>query len=212
MAQAAAGGSAATGLQAAAESARQVRAAGRLDTSGLRSPAARRWLAEYYDAWQTASGTTSHDAFLTEAALECMRKFSPTVLTVAMGEIDCAHYGSWSRYVDAIRRTDELTWRLWQATEELSAYRGRTLMLVLPDHGRQLEQPDGPGFVHHSDFYTGDGVDEGCRRVWMLALGLGVTPGRKIDRPTPITAAAAAGLQFLGLRASAGVAPSPMEM
>jgi hypothetical protein len=211
MAQAAASGSAAAGLEAAAESARQVRAAGRLDTSGLRSPAARRWLAEYYEAWRTASGTTSHDAFLTEAALGCMRKFAPNVLTVAMGEIDCAHYGSWSRYVDAIRRTDELTWRLWRASEELSAYRRRTLMLVLPDHGRQLEQPGGPGFVHHSDFYTGEGADEGCRRVWMLALGPAVTPGRMIDRPTPITAAAATGLQFLGLPASEGEAPPARE-
>ena len=29
-------------------------------------------------------------------------------MSVDFGEIDCAHYGSWSRYVEAIRRTDEL--------------------------------------------------------------------------------------------------------
>ena len=119
-------------------------------------------------------------------------------MSVDFGEIDCAHYGSWSRYVDAIRRTDELTHRLWQATRELPEYRRQTLLLVLPDHGRELERPGGPGFIHHSDFYTNEDADEGCRRVWMLAVGPGMQPGRTIDRPTPITAAAGIGLDFLG--------------
>ena len=75
------------------------------------------------------------------APCACMQQFSPQVMSVDFGEIDCAHYGSWSRYVEAIRRTDELTWRLWQAAQSLPAYRGKTLMLVLPDHGRELERP-----------------------------------------------------------------------
>ena len=85
-------------------------------------------------------------------------------------------------------------------------YRGKTLMLILPDHGRELERPGGAGFLHHSDFYTNVGADEGCRRAWMLAVGPGVAAGRTIERPTPITAAAATGLEYLGLRASAGAA------
>ena len=140
-----------------------------------------------------------------------MKRFSPQVMSVDFGEIDCAHYGSWSRYVDAIRRTDALTWRLWQAVDSLPDYRGRTLMLVLPDHGRELERPGGTGFIHHSDFYTGQGADEGCRRVWMLAVGPGVPAGRRSDRRWPITAAAASGLEYLGLRASPGAAPSALE-
>jgi hypothetical protein len=134
------------------------------------------------------------------------------VMAVAYGEIDCAHYGSWSRYVEAIRRTDELTWRLWRATEELDAYRGQTLFLILPDHGRELERPVGSGFIHHSDFYTDEGADEGCRRVWMLALGPRVRAGRRIERPIPITAAAGTGLEYLGLGASAGTAESVLRL
>ena len=80
-------------------------------------------------------------------------------------------------------------------------------MLVLPDHGRQLDGPGSDGFIHHSDFYTNRGADEGCRRVWMLAIGPGMAGGAKIDRPTPITAVAASGLQWLGLRPSPGAAP-----
>ena len=125
-------------------------------------------------------------------------------------EIDCAHYGSWSRYVDAIRRTDALTAQVWKAVGELPAYRDNTLMLVMPDHGRELESGDGWGFIHHSDFYTDKGADEGCRRVWMLALGPGVAAGRRVETPVPLTAAAATGLEFLGLDASRGAAESVM--
>jgi len=126
---------------------------------------------------------------------------------VAFGEIDCAHYGSWSRYVEAISRTDELTWRLWRETRELADYRGRTLMLILPDHGRELDGPGHSGFIHHGDFYTNAGADEGCRRVWMLALGSSVEPGGRIERPIPITSVAATGLEYLGLDV-AGAEPS----
>jgi arylsulfatase A-like enzyme len=141
-----------------------------------------------------------------------MRTFEPDVMAVDFGEIDCAHYGSWSRYVDAIRRTDELTWRIWRATEQLDSYRGRTLLLILPDHGRELDRPGHWGFIHHSDFYTNKGADEGCRRVWMLALGPGVAHGRQIEKPVPITTAAATGLEFLGLEASAGAASSTWDL
>lgn len=197
--------------EAAAACARLARTASRIATGGLRSEAARAWLVEQYQAWRAESGTTSHDAFLARCAGACLKRFSPQVMSVDFGEIDCAHYGSWSRYVEAIRRTDHLTCELWRTVQSLPDYRGKTLMLILPDHGRQLDLPDGTGFIHHSDFYTGEGADEGCRRVWMLAIGPGVPAGQTIDRPAPITAAAATGLEGLGLWASPGAAPSARE-
>jgi hypothetical protein len=208
MRQAAARGSAQAELDAAAECARLARSTSLITTSGLRSPEARRFLEEQYELWKKDSGTTSHDAFLTRLAIASMRTMAPDVMAVAYGEIDCAHYGSWSRYVEAIRRTDELAWQLWRATEDLPAYRGQTLFLILPDHGRELEESGGLGFIHHSDFYTNTGADEGCRRVWMLALGPGVRPGLRVERPVPITAAAPTAAEFLGLGSSPGSAHS----
>ncbi|MBN2476997.1 MAG: twin-arginine translocation signal domain-containing protein [Pirellulales bacterium] len=210
MARAAAGSMHAE-LQAARECARLARSTSRISTAGLRSGGARRWFDRQYRAWKEGTGTTSHDAFLTDAAVACMEEFSPAAISVDFGEIDCAHYGVWSRYVDAIRRTDELTWRLWRAAERLPDYRGNTLMLILPDHGRELDRPGHSGFIHHSNFYTNEGADEGCRRVWMLALGPGIAAGRTIDRPVPITAAAATGLDYLDLPTSPGAAPSVLD-
>jgi len=208
MARAAALGSDEAEREAAAQCAKLARGTSRIATGHLRSPAARSWLGEQFRSWKAQAGTTSHDAFLTDRAIACMERFAPDVISVDYGEIDCAHYGSWSRYVEAIRRTDELTWRLWRATERLDAYRGRTLLLILPDHGRELDRPGRWGFIHHSDFYTNTGADEGCRRVWMLAIGPGIRRGRKVARPVPITAAAATGLEYLGLEASQGAAAS----
>jgi hypothetical protein len=211
MARAAVEGSREAGLVAAAECARLARSASRLATDGLRSGPARRWLDEQYDAWKQAAHSTSHDAFLADLAIRSMQDFAPDVLSVDFGEIDCAHYGSWSRYVAAIRRTDELTWRLWRAAETLPEYRDRTLLLILPDHGRELDRASHSGFIHHSNFYTGEGADEGCRRVWMLALGPGLTGGKVIRQPVPITAAAATGLEYLGIESSPGSHPSVLS-
>jgi hypothetical protein len=188
--------------EAASACARLTRETSRIRTTGIRSGAARTFLNEQYSLWKSSNGTTSHDTFLTDRAIACMQRFAPEVISIDYGEIDCAHYGSWSRYVEAIRRTDELTWRIWRATEELEPYRGKTLLLILPDHGRELDRDGKWGFIHHSNFYTNEGADEGCRRVWMLALGPGVKRGAIIERPVPITTVAATGLEYLGLLAS----------
>ncbi len=211
MRQAAATGSEEEQLRAAGRCGELARTTSRLDPGHLRSSEAQRFVQSGYDRWRGGTGTTSHDVFLTRMAVECMREFAPAVMTVDFGEIDCAHYGSWSRYVDAIRRTDALTAELWQAVQDHDAYRDRTLMLILPDHGRELDRPGCCGFIHHSDFYTGQGADEGCRRVWMLALGPGVAGGRRIDRPVPITAAAATGLEFLDLEPGHNAEPSVLN-
>lgn len=195
-------------LKAARDAARDAKISSSIELGGLRSDDARAFVMREYESWKSREGTSSHDAFLADMAISCMRQFAPDVLVVAFGEIDCAHYGSWSRYVEAIRRTDELTWRIWRASEEIPSYRGRTLMLVAPDHGRELERPGGTGFVHHSDFYTGQRIDEGCRRVWLLAVGPNVPAGAQIAEPLPARAVAATALGYLGLAPSSGVAES----
>jgi hypothetical protein len=195
-------------IEASAFCQRLARKESQIRLDGLRSSEARRFVKAEYGKWRDGAGTTSHDVFLANRAIASLEAFAPDVMTVAFGEIDCAHYGSWSRYTEAIRRTDELTWRIWRAAEELPEYRGRTLLLILPDHGRQLDRQGHWGFIHHSNFYTNEGADEGCRRVWMLALGPGAQCGGRVDRPVPITAAAATGLEFMGLEASAGAEPS----
>jgi hypothetical protein len=212
MQRAASVGSADAEMEASVACAKLARTTSRISKANLHSKQARNFLDSEYDKWKAGSGTTSHDTFLADRAIVCMHTFAPDVMAVDFGEIDCAHYGSWSRYVEAIRRTDELTWRLWKTAGRLEQYRGRTLLLILPDHGRELDRPGRWGFIHHSNFYDNSGADEGCRRVWMVALGPSVKPGRKIERPVPITTVAATGLEYLGLEASASAESSVLNL
>ncbi|MEN8128448.1 MAG: hypothetical protein ABFR90_11705, partial [Planctomycetota bacterium] len=102
MRQSAAAGSTEAQLKAAEQCADLARSQSRISLTGLRSPQARAFVEREYAAWKKDGATTSHDAFLADRAIGCMKTFAPDVMTVAFGEIDCAHYGSWSRYVEAI--------------------------------------------------------------------------------------------------------------
>jgi hypothetical protein len=210
--EAAALGSIEAEMKAAEACAQLARSTSRIRLGGLRSPKALNFIENEYAEWKKLYSTTSHDTFLAERAIAVMNTFSPDVMAVDFGEIDCAHFGSWSRYVDAIRRTDELTWRIWRTAEELPQYKGKTLILILPDHGRELDGPGRWGFIHHSDFYTNTGADEGCRRIWMVALGPSIKSSLRIDKPVPITTVASTGLEYLGLEASAGAEKSVLNL
>jgi arylsulfatase A-like enzyme len=95
-----------------------------------------------------------------------------------MHDIDIAHAGAYSLYVDAIRRTDRLCAELWKVAQSEPEYAGNTTLFILPDFGRDADQDaGGNGFQHHR---TGDAAS---RTTWMLALGAGVRQGVVYDRP-----------------------------
>jgi arylsulfatase A-like enzyme len=111
-------------------------------------------------------------------ARRLMQQESPSLLWITMHDIDIAHAGAYSLYVDAIRRTDRLCAELWKAAQSETEYAGNTTMFILPDFGRDADQDSGGnGFQHHR---TGDAAS---RTTWMLALGAGVREGVVYDRP-----------------------------
>ena len=107
-----------------------------------------------------------------------LKQESPSLLWITMHDIDIAHSGAYSLYVDAIRRTDRLCAELWKAVQSEPEYAGNTTMFILPDFGRDAdEDPGGNGFQHHR---TGDAAS---RTTWMMAMGAGVRPGVVYDNP-----------------------------
>jgi arylsulfatase A-like enzyme len=95
-----------------------------------------------------------------------------------MHDIDVAHTGAYSLYVDAIRRTDRLCAELWSAVQSDPEYAGNTTLFILPDFGRDSDyDAGGNGFQHHR---TGDTAS---RTTWMMALGAGVRQGVVYDNP-----------------------------
>ena len=121
---------------------------------------------------------SSPDELSTYIARQLMQQEAPSLLWITMHDIDIAHAGAYSLYVDAIRRTDRLCSDLWKAVQSNPEYAGNTTMFILPDFGRDADEDSGGnGFQHHR---TGDAAS---RTTWMMVLGAGVREGVVYDRP-----------------------------
>ena len=125
-----------------------------------------------------ARSVASPDELSMYIAKRLMREQSPSLLWITMHDIDIAHSGAFSLYVQAIQRTDRLCAELWQAIESDPEYAGNTTLFILPDFGRDADmEAGGNGFQHHR---TGDTAS---RTTWMMALGAGIREGVLYDRP-----------------------------
>jgi hypothetical protein len=128
------------------------------------------------DYFNDPAAPTSGDELTFFMAKEIMNRFAPSLLVVNFWDIDIAHYGAFSLYLEAIRRTDRLVHELWQHAQASPQYRDRTTLLVVPEMGRDSDIA-GNGFANHRS------GDESCRRVWLVAVGAGVPKGAGTERP-----------------------------
>jgi hypothetical protein len=113
---------------------------------------------------------------------QLMRELAPSLLWITMHDIDIAHAGAYSLYIDGIRRTDRLCADIWKAIDTEPEYAGKTTLFILPDFGRDADDDaGGNGFQHHR---TGDTLS---RTTWMMALGAGIREGVVFDRPIDST-------------------------
>ena len=62
---------------------------------------------------------TSGDELTFFMTKEIMNRLAPSLLVVNFWDIDIAHYGAYSLYLEAIRRTDRLVHELWQHVQSL---------------------------------------------------------------------------------------------
>ena len=124
-----------------------------------------------------AQTLSSPDELSVYIARQLMRQVAPSLLWITLHDIDVAHAGAYSLYIDGIRRTDRLCSQLWKAIQTEPEYAGNTTIFILPDFGRDSdEDAGGNGFQHHR---TGDTLS---RTTWMLAAGPGVRQGVVFDR------------------------------
>src|SRR5213082_3020664 len=108
---------------------------------------------------------SSPDELSVYIARQLIRQVAPSLLWITMHDIDIAHAGTYSLYIDGIRRTDRLCAEVWKIIESEPEYAGRTTLLILPDFGRDADDDSGGnGFQHHR---TGDALS---RTTWMMAL------------------------------------------
>ncbi len=129
-----------------------------------------------------ARGSRSADELSVYIARRLMRQVAPSLLWITLHDIDVAHTGAYSLYLEAIQRSDRLCAEIWAMIESEPEYAGKTTLFILPDFGRDSDaEPGGNGFQHHR---TGDPMS---RTTWMLVLGPGVRERFVVDRPIDST-------------------------
>jgi hypothetical protein len=128
---------------------------------------------------------------------QLMQQLAPSLLWITLHDIDIAHAGAYSLYIEGIRRTDRLCAELWKTIQTEPEYAGNTTLFILPDFGRDSDEDSGGnGFQHHR---TGDALS---RTTWMMAMGAGVREGVVIDRPLDSTDLVPSIGSILGFNAS----------
>jgi hypothetical protein len=149
-----------------------------------------RSLLDYFD---DPSVPTSGDELTYFMTKEIMNRLAPSLVVVNFWDIDIAHYGAFSLYLEAIRRTDRLVHELWTHVQSLPAYKDRTTLFVVPELGRDGDML-GNGFANHRS------GDDSCRRVWLVALGAGVPKGAGTERPIKTSDVAPTVARILGVK------------
>ena len=130
-------------------------------------------LAEFTEHARSVESPDELSLYITR---QVMREAAPSLILLTLHDMDIAHSGAYSLYLDAIQRADRLLAELWAEVEANPEYAGRTSVLVLPDFGRDADG-EASGFQHHR---TGSAM---ARTTWMLALGPGAGGGRIVSRP-----------------------------
>lgn len=125
-----------------------------------------------------ARTVASPDELSVFIAKRLMQTLAPSLLWITMHDMDIAHSGAYSLYIEGIQRTDRLCAEIWSAVQNEPEYAGNTTLLILPDFGRDADgDSGGNGFQHHR---TGDAES---RTTWMMALGVGSRAGVMYDEP-----------------------------
>jgi len=131
------------------------------------------------------------DAVAFQTAMEYLVQRAPRVMYFAFGEVDeWAHTGAYDHYLDAVQRTDAQLRELWNALEQLPSHRGRTTVLIAPDHGRAV----GADWSKH-----GRDIDQ-AEQTWLAVLGPDTEPLGEREKTPELTIGqiAATAAAFLG--------------
>jgi hypothetical protein len=110
--------------------------------------------------------------------IEYVKANKPRLLFMGLGETDdWAHAGSYAEYLNAAHLGDSYLRQLWELVQSMPEYRGKTTLIVLPDHGRGV----GAQWTDH-----GDKIPE-SKETWMAFLGPDTPALGERKEATPVT-------------------------
>jgi hypothetical protein len=139
-------------------------------------------------------------------AVEYLKAEKPRLLFIGLGETDdWAHTGSYPEYLNAAHLGDSYLRELWDLVQSMPEYRGKTTLIVLPDHGRG----EGPQWTSH-----GEKIPE-SKQTWMAFVGPDTPAVGERKQAKPVTesqvAATLAGLLGEDYHAAEPRSGAPIE-
>ena len=122
--------------------------------------------------------TDSGDLSTLGYATEILRWFKPKLMVVNMNDVDSCH-SSFTHYLQALHRADHAVGFLWRYIQtQIPEMAGNTIMIVMPEHGRNLESN---AILDENDWlaFDHDG-DDNSRRIFTMMAGPGVDAGLQV--------------------------------
>lgn len=156
-------------------------------------------LQRFWDGWRAQYGDSGlknprGDRLLTALALRAMTQLRPRLLMINYQDTDYVHWGNRSHYTRAIAVIDDGIRQLVAATDADPFYRDRTMLVIVPDCGRDANDLLNVPFQHHFN-------SRSAHEIWAFVMGPGIDRGKISDRPADQTAVAATIASVMGFQA-----------
>ena len=111
-------------------------------------------------------------------AVEVLNWFKPKLTVIDLTNIDACH-GNYTAYLKNLHRGDHGVGFLWREIQRIPGMAGKTTMIVMPEHGRDMDpnpiQDDNDWFG-----YDHSGGNLNTRRIFTMMVGGGVDAGLRI--------------------------------
>jgi len=124
------------------------------------------------------------DSALTELAIWALQHLRPRLMMINYQDPDYVHWGNATHYTRAIAVIDKGVERLVNAIDADPEYRDHTVLIIVPDCGRDANPLMSVPFQHHFN-------SRSAHEIWTLILGPGIVKGRVLDKPVDQTSIAA---------------------
>jgi hypothetical protein len=106
---------------------------------------------------------SSNDVLCFRIATAYLKKYQPRVMWLGFGQSDdWAHARRYDLVLDYLHLVDRELSELWQTLQSMDAYRGKTTLIVVPDHGRGRTPAD---WAEH------DAGIQGSQDIWVAIIG-----------------------------------------
>jgi len=117
------------------------------------------------------------DKFPWRDTKKLLTEHHPRLSLINLLEVDVnGHQNNWNGYLKGLRNTDQIALELWEFIQQDEIYKDKTTLFITNDHGRHLDGVKN-GFINHGD------KCEGCRRIYLVAIGPDFKPNTVIKEP-----------------------------